>query len=108
MEARAVQPSDGPDLRDTAAVETPSQPPQIMTAKEAARFLRLSKSTLAHRQDIPRHRLPGMRAVRFDRDELLNWAKSGDADEKRTRLAEDPERVDIPLLPIYHRSSRYR
>jgi excisionase family DNA binding protein len=39
--------------------------PEIMTLAEAAAYLRLSKSTLYQRKDIPRHRIPGSRRCDF-------------------------------------------
>ena len=48
----------------------------LLTLKEAASLLRYSTSSLYKRNDIPRHRLPGSNVWRFDRDELLDWAKS--------------------------------
>lgn len=82
--------------------------PEIMTLAEAAAYLRLSKSTLYQRKDIPRHRLPGSREVRFLRDELLTWLKSGDV----TAAARPPEVLILPLDrpagTVYHRNPRYR
>ena len=46
---------------------------EIMTLAEAAVYLRVSKSTLYQRKDIPRHRMPGSREVRFLKDELIAW-----------------------------------
>lgn len=79
-----------------------------MTLAEAAEYLRLSKSTLYQRKDIPRHRLPGSRKVRFLREELLTWLKSGD-------LAPASHQPEVLILPldrpagtVYHRNPRYR
>ncbi len=80
----------------------------LLTLQEAARFLRVSKSTLYQRKDIPRYRLPGSRAIRFDEAELLAWAKSGNG-----TLAEVPSNgvagtVDMGESKVYHRSPTYR
>jgi len=48
-----------------------------MTLKEAARFLRLSPSSLYQNKQIPRYRLPGTRRWLYDKDELLAYIKSG-------------------------------
>jgi len=66
---------------------------EIMTLAEAAAYLRLSKSTLYQRKDIPRHRIPGSREVRFLRDELLSWLKSGDLPP----LSSDTAVLTLPL-----------
>lgn len=82
--------------------------PEIMTLAEAAIYLRLSKSTLYQRKDIPRHRIPGSREVRFLRDELLAWLKSGHAAPAST----DTDVLTLPLDrtagAVYHRNPRYR
>ena len=82
--------------------------PEIMTLAEAAAYLRLSRSTLYQRKDIPRHRIPGSREVRFLRDELLGWLKSGDV----VAASRGPEVLTLPLDrtagTVYHRNPRYR
>jgi len=92
-------------MRGTAQADTV---PEIMTLAEAAAYLRLSRSTMYQRKDIPRHRMPGSREVRFLRDELLAWLKSGHAAPK-------PIESDVLTLPldrtagtVYHRNPRYR
>ncbi len=52
----------------------------LLTVDEAADFLKVSTSFIHARKDVPRHRLPGSRAVRFVAEELLEWAKSGAKD----------------------------
>ena len=79
----------------------------IMTNSEAAAFLRLSKSTLYQRKDIPRHRLPGSRQVRFFKDELIAWLKSGALETPSAAEAVDSH-VDIGTSTVYHRNARYR
>lgn len=83
-------------------------PPEIMTLAEAAAYLRLSKSTLYQRKDIPRHRLPGSREVRFLKDELMTWLKSGDlmAGSRPPEVLVLP--LDRPASTVYHRNPRYR
>jgi excisionase family DNA binding protein len=80
----------------------------IMTLAEAAVYLRVSKSMLYQRKDIPRHRMPGSREVRFFKDELIAWIKSGDVDPV-------PDAADVVSVPldrtgstVYHRNPRYR
>ncbi len=81
---------------------------EIMTLAEAAKYLRLSKSTLYQRKDIPRHRIPGSRKVRFLRDELLAWLKSGDMlpVSRVSEVLTLP--LDRPVGTVYHRNPRYR
>lgn len=81
---------------------------EVMTLAEAATYLRLSRSTLYQRKDIPRHRLPGSREVRFLRDELLDWLKSGDviAASNGTEILTLP--LDRTAVTVYHRNPRYR
>lgn len=85
-----------------------------MTLSEAADFLRFSVSTMHQRKDIPRHSVPGSRAYRYLRSELLAWltgvapAPSSDQetlpDEKPLELVT----MDKTVGPVYHRSARYR
>ena len=85
-----------------------------MTPNEAADFLRLSRSTLYQRPDIPRHRLPGSRQIRFIRSELLAWIKgekqggvvcaTEESDSRQPEMA----MIDIDGQRVYHRDSRYR
>ena len=81
---------------------------EIMTLAEAAIYLRVSKSTLYQRKDIPRHRMPGSREVRFLKDELIAWLKSGD----REALSVASHELDFPLdsahATVYHRNPKYR
>lgn len=91
-----------------------------MTLEEAATFLRLSRSTLYQRPDIPRHRLPGSRQIRFLRSELLAWLKQGRLgsldktamERSQTTDLHAPESksivVDMSPLSVYHRNVRYR
>ena len=88
---------------------------EVMTLEEAADFLRLSRSTLYQRTDIPRHRLPGSRQLRFLRSELLLWMKGGQAEGASAEGAGltalpvvTAEVIDIAARPIYHRNTRYR
>lgn len=94
--------------------------PEIMTLEEAAEFLRLSRSTLYQRPDIPRHRLPGSRQIRFLRSELLAWLKQerlGSLDKTALERSQTTDRhapesksivVDMSPQAVYHRNARYR
>ncbi|BFU94319.1 MAG: hypothetical protein NTNFB02_10410 [Nitrospira sp.] len=93
-----------------------------MTLGEAAAFLRLSRSSLYQRKDIPRYRRPGSRVILFDQDELEAWLQQGRIDASTGR-GESPSSgqdehhevpkacispVDISPSRVYHRSARYR
>ena len=87
---------------------------EILTPDEAADFLRLSRSTIYQRPDIPRHRLPGSRQIRFIRSELMAWMKgehhggvegtTGESDSTQPEMA----MIDIVGGRVYHRNARYR
>ena len=88
---------------------------EVMTLEEAAEFLRVSRSTLYQRTDIPRHRLPGSREFRYLRSELLAWLKgelTGWPDAKDGQEATAQESPVLKLAvgtePVYHRNPRYR
>lgn len=90
-----------------------------LTLAEAAQFLRMSRSNLYQRKDIPRYRRPGSRVMLFDQNELEAWLKQG-------RIGDDPARemptptephqapevaagvVDISSQRVYHRNAQYR
>ena len=91
------------------------------TLAEAAQFLRMSKSTLYQRKDIPRYRRPGSRVMLFDQDELEAWLKQGrmggiieapvissELQETQTRSESCVEGVDISAPRVYHRNAQYR
>jgi hypothetical protein len=89
--------------------------PEVMTLEEAAAFLRLSKSTLYQREDIPRHRMPGSREFRYLRTELLGWLKGELARPAKAEDTQEATGRDSPVLrlamdhkAVYHRSARYR
>jgi predicted DNA-binding transcriptional regulator AlpA len=92
-----------------------------LTLAEAAQFLRMSRSSLYQRKDIPRYRRPGSRVMLFDQDELEAWLRQGriggrnedplKAPAKQGQLIEVESRshaVDIQAGRVYHRSARYR
>lgn len=89
-----------------------------LTLAEAARFLRMSRSNLYQRKDIPRYRRPGSRALLFDQDELEAWIKQGrmdceegDIGQKSTGVNTDQAEVTAVAIPqhtVYHRNPRYR
>ncbi len=82
-----------------------------MTLAEAADFLRLSKSTLYQRKDIPRYRIPGSRALRYLRNDLIAWLKGTFRSQQETVTANDLQTLETLAAtrkPVYHRSNRYR
>ena len=89
-----------------------------LTLSEAAHFLRMSRSCLYQRKDIPRYRRPGSRVMLFDQDELEAWLKEGRVaveDEPAPQMqptGDLPESeigiVDISIQRVYHRNTRYR
>lgn len=81
---------------------------EIMTVAEAAVYLRLSKSTLYQRKDIPRHRMPGSREVRFLKDELIAWLKSGNGEALSSASRELIFALDNADATVYHRNPKYR
>jgi len=81
---------------------------EIMTLAEAAAYLRLSKSTLYQRKDIPRHRLPGSRKLRFLKQELTWWLSSGNLAVPMVPPQSVNEPLDMAPGTVYHRNPRYR
>lgn len=81
---------------------------EIMTLAEAAAYLRLSKSTLYQRKDIPRHRLPGSRELRFLKQELTAWLRSGTLAMPMVSPEAVNEPLDMAPGTVYHRNARYR
>jgi predicted DNA-binding transcriptional regulator AlpA len=94
---------------------------KLLTLAEAALFLKMSRSSLYQRKDIPRYRRPGSRVMLFDQDELESWLKQGrisgfdeTAIEKSetTEVRHAPEvgvgSMDISSRRVYHRNGRYR
>lgn len=92
-----------------------------LTLAEAAQFLRMSRSSLYQRKDIPRYRRPGSRVMLFDQDELEAWLKQGrigGSDEELVTVSSSQEQkadaenqnsvIDIQAGRVYHRSARYR
>lgn len=92
-----------------------------LTLAEAAQFLRMSRSSLYQRKDIPRYRRPGSRVMLFDQDELEAWLQQGrieanggggeslahqDSHNSAPKACAGP--VDISRSGVYHRSPRYR
>lgn len=85
--------------------------PEVMTPEEAAVFLRLSRSTIYQRPDIPRHRLPGSRQIRFLRSELLAWVKGEGPARSHGDVSDDRAQsnvLELPARPVPHRRSLYR
>lgn len=85
---------------------------EVMTPEEAAFFLRVSRSTIYQRSDIPRYRLPGSRQIRFLRSELLAWLKGEATCRQEADATEETSKPVLTLAaapkPVYHRSARYR
>lgn len=91
---------------------------KLLTVTEAASLLRMSRSSLYQRKDIPRYRRPGSRVMLFDQYELEAWLKQGrmvvgDQPVSQMTTAEAISRtekgvVDISAPRVYHRSARYR
>lgn len=81
---------------------------EIMTLAEAAAYLRLSKSTLYQRKDIPRHRLPRSRELRFLKQELTAWLRSGTLAVSFVAPEAVNEPLDMAPGTVYHRNARYR
>lgn len=100
-----------------------------LTLHEAAQFLRMSRSSLYQRKDIPRYRRPGSRALLFDQDELEAWVRTGRIEpaflagsaagvlttitgprERPSALHAVPASADLDIqaTAVYHRNSRYR
>ena len=92
-----------------------------LTLSEAAQFLRISRSTLYQRKDIPRYRRPGSRVMLFDQDELEAWLRQGriDATTELPVTAPTPQEpqsqpvssvglIDFQAGRVYHRHARYR
>ncbi|MBS0149499.1 MAG: helix-turn-helix domain-containing protein [Nitrospira sp.] len=100
-----------------------------LNLQEAAQFLRMSRSSLYQRKDIPRYRRPGSRALLFDQDELEMWLKTGRVEfESVAAPAVSPSQsalhsntgpisvpnisasdaLDIQNAGVYHRNPLYR
>ena len=89
-----------------------------LNLQEAAQFLRMSRSSLYQRKDIPRYRRPGSRVMLFDQDELEAWLRQGRIEEKNKIVIIDQKPqtiagiqndvVDIRAGRVYHRNARYR
>ena len=92
-----------------------------LTLAEAAQFLRMSRSNLYQRKDVPRYRRPGSRVILFDQEELEIWLKQGRIDGQghpspgipvTTTLHQTPkvvaDAVDISSPPVYHRRQLYQ
>ncbi len=83
----------------------------FLTLKEAAVLLRYSASSLYNRRDIPRHKMPGSKDWRYDREELIAWAKSAvptRLEPKSEPSALPPAMSPEPRMVPRHRTSRYR
>lgn len=112
--------NDGSVVARTA-VEPVVETMKPLTLSEAADFLRMSRSSLYQRKDIPRYRRPGSRVMLFDQEELEAWLKQGrvshceeSTSEKLKSTGEPPpEKIGAGVLEfsgerVYHRNARYR
>lgn len=92
-----------------------------LSLAEAAQFLRMSRSSLYQRKDIPRYRRPGSRVMVFDQEELEACLRQGriGATAESPVTASAPEElqphsmssaggIDIQVGRVYHRNARYR
>lgn len=89
-----------------------------LTLAEAAHFLRMSRSSLYQRKDIPRYRRPGSRVILFDQDELEAWLKQGRGNHEEGKMIQETTiqgmartesiLVDVSPPSVYHRNARYR
>jgi predicted DNA-binding transcriptional regulator AlpA len=91
----------------------------LLTLLEASKFLRMSRSSIYQRKDIPRFRRPGSRVILYDQQDLEDWMNRGrlssDSPSQNSEVASmqaqaqlKSDDVDIPPQPIYHRNPRYR
>jgi excisionase family DNA binding protein len=94
---------------------------KLLTLPEAARYLRMSRSSLYQRKDIPRYRRPGSRVVLFDQEELETWLKQGrpsvgdaflrESQVKRQQAYSGETSKGVLAIgadTVYHRNARYR
>lgn len=94
---------------------------KLLLLAEAAQLLRMSRSSLYQRRDIPRYRRPGSRVILFDQDELESWIRKGRIGSEKMELVSasrkskeeiEPEgghsTIDSPAEHVYHRDARYR
>lgn len=94
---------------------------RLLSLKEAAEFLRMSRSSLYQRKDIPRYRRPGSRVILFDQEELEAWLRQGrmggsidspvtfaEGQELQPNTESGGAIIDIEGGRVYHRSARYR
>ena len=85
---------------------------KLLTLEEAAEFLRMSRSNLYQRKDIPRYRRPGSRVLLFDQEELEAWLKAGRIDQTQKNEPSGNEQADQKLdfnsSTVYHRNPLYQ
>lgn len=80
-----------------------------LTLPEAAIYLRVSKSWLyQNKHNLPHHRMPGTRAIRFFQEELEQWMRGS-----HNRPREPDETTPVENAPlefyrptVYHRKPR--
>ncbi len=94
---------------------------KLLTVPEAAQYLRMSRSSLYQRKDIPRYRRPGSRVILFDEAELEAWLKQGrtvireafrmkcETSHQEGMSGETSKGLlEFTGDSVYHRNSRYR
>jgi predicted DNA-binding transcriptional regulator AlpA len=91
----------------------------LLTMVETAKFLRMSRSSLYQRKDIPRFRRPGSRVILFDQQDLEEWMNRGrltadglsdDMGPAVTQGQGQRQADDVDIRPqrVYHRNPQYR
>jgi len=81
---------------------------KVLTLLEAAEYLRVSRSWLYQRKDVPRHQIPGSRSIRFFEEELALWLKGHDAHESASPGTPETHANGLASLQSagYYRKSR--
>ena len=86
-------------------------PQQLLTLREAADFLRVSKSWMHQNTTIPRQRRPGSRIILFDRHDLQAFLDAGKMTKSVSIPAasnEPAKGLDTTADNVYHRRASYR
>ncbi len=82
---------------------------KVLTLQEAAKYLRVSRSWLYQRKDVPRHQIPGSRNIRFFEEELAEWLRRGNHQKVKENFEgheEKGEALAVPPPTRYHRRPR--
>ncbi len=92
-------------------LQASTSPQQLLTLREAACFLRVSKSWMHQNTTIPRQRRPGSRIILFNRRDLQAFLDAGKVAESAPIpkiLKEATKGLDTTSIPAYHRRELYR